>query len=114
MNSETRVLNCRSERAPQFVDITEDVTRTVAGTPIRNGLVTVYSQDATTAIKINEHEPLLLEDLERMLSESTSGRLAGTANGSAANGGQNTRRIQPRGLLSSSETIPLVDGCLLF
>jgi hypothetical protein len=54
-------------RGPQFIDITDDVRHAVAQSGIADGVVTVYSKHTTAAIKINEHEPLLLEDMERFV-----------------------------------------------
>ena len=53
--------------APQFIDITDEVERAVRRSQVRDGMVVVYSQHTTAAIKIIEHEPLLLKDLESML-----------------------------------------------
>lgn len=112
MNAQSLVLSCRSERAPQFVDITDEVGQIVAGSSIRDGLVTVYSRDPATAIKINEHEPLLIEDLERLL-RAIGGDDAPPArrNGVAA---APVRSGRPRDLLGTSETIPLTGGRLQF
>src|SRR3990172_8716309 len=51
--------------APEFIDITEDVERIVAESGVRFGLVTVFSTHTTAAIKVNENEPLLLQDMTR-------------------------------------------------
>lgn len=111
MHAQSLVLSCRSERAPQFVDITDEVGLIVADAAIRDGLVTVYSRDPATAIKINEHEPLLIEDLERLLHAIGAGEsLPDGRNGVAAT----ARSASPRNLLGTSETIPLTDGQLQF
>lgn len=112
MNAQSLVLSCRSERAPHFVDITDEVRQIVAESTIRDGLVTVYSRDPATAIKINEHEPLLIEDLERLLR--TLGGEVPPATG--RNGAATTpvRSGRPRDLLGTSETIPLTEGQLQF
>ncbi|HEX2171660.1 MAG TPA: secondary thiamine-phosphate synthase enzyme YjbQ [Dehalococcoidia bacterium] len=116
MHSQSLVLNCQSERAPQFLDITDEVCRLVAGSTIRDGLVTVYSQDAATAVKINEHEPLLLEDLERLLDELDAGApWGGSGNGTATREAvADVRPGRHRSLLGTSESIPLIDGRLQF
>ena len=128
MTAQSLILRCRSARAPEFVDITDEVCRAVAESTIRNGLVTIFTRDAATAIKINEHEPLLLQDLERLLSDLGNVGGAGAEKGPAnvANGaplGSGTggttmatrpRPLRPQSLLGSSETIPLIDGRLQF
>jgi secondary thiamine-phosphate synthase enzyme len=47
----------------QFVDITDDVADAVRASGVRKGIVTVVSRHTTAAVRIQEAEPLLLEDL---------------------------------------------------
>ena len=56
-----------SVKAPEFVDITDRVIAAVREANITMGVATVYSKHTTAAIKINEWEPLLLEDMENLL-----------------------------------------------
>ena len=58
-----------TERDPQFIDITEWISECVAESGISNGFVVAYSRHTTAAIKINENEPLLLEDVEDFLEK---------------------------------------------
>ena len=51
----------------QFIDITERVVELVEDTGIQNGIVNVQTRHTTTAIIVNENEPLLLEDMKRTL-----------------------------------------------
>lgn len=51
----------------EFVDITDRIAAIVTETGMRTGLVNVQSQHTTTAIVVNEHEPLLLADFEALL-----------------------------------------------
>ena len=60
-------LEFTTEEALQFVDITAGVSAIVARSDVWFGQVTVYSTHTTAAIKINENEPLLLEDLKQTL-----------------------------------------------
>jgi isopentenyl-diphosphate Delta-isomerase len=60
-------LRYSTEGAGQFIDITEDVASQVDRSGIRNGLVQIFSSHTTAAIRINEHEPLLLADFRRLL-----------------------------------------------
>ena len=55
--------------APEFIDITDDVIAVVEAAGIQFGQVGIFSQHTTAAIKINEHEPLLLRDLARTLRQ---------------------------------------------
>src|SRR5947207_758931 len=63
----SRWLVVETAQATEFVDLTDEVERAVAESGVRNGTVTVYSAHTTAGIVINEGEPLLLEDMTRML-----------------------------------------------
>ena len=119
----TRVL-CESiefetTSAPQFIDITDDVTAVVDAAGVQFGQVTVYSQHTTAAIKINEHEPLLLRDLARTLRNFAppngyyehndfSRRTVNMNPDECANGHAHVQHL----FLSTSETLPVIDGRL--
>jgi secondary thiamine-phosphate synthase enzyme len=107
--------------AAQFVDITADVERVVAASGIAEGSVTVFSKHTTAAIRINEHEPELLRDLAHLLaSVAPDGRAyfhndftvrwANMVEDECPNGHAHCQHL----LLGTSETIPLMDGGLLF
>ena len=63
------VLMTETTTAPEFIDITDDVAAIVADSEAWCGQVTVFSGHTTAAIKVNEHEPLLLGDLARVISD---------------------------------------------
>jgi secondary thiamine-phosphate synthase enzyme len=104
----------------QFLDITDEVAGAVRSTGVQNGIVTVVSRHTTMAVRIQEDEPLLMEDLLSFLR-----RLA-PAN---AHYQHNDFRIRthhmhddesPNGhshclqfLLGTSETVPVEDGELV-
>lgn len=50
-----------------FIDITSDVLADVAASGVRTGQCAVFSHHTTAAVIINEHEPLLLRDIARLL-----------------------------------------------
>ena len=56
-----------TEHATEFVDITGRLQALVAATGIRVGLINLQTLHTTTAIVVNEHEPLLLDDFESTL-----------------------------------------------
>src|SRR5262245_39868063 len=62
-------LEYESTAAPEFIDISKDVERVIEAAGVLFGQVTVFSQHTTAAIKINEAEPLLLQDLARTLRQ---------------------------------------------
>src|SRR6266536_1621111 len=61
-------IHLRTEEGLQFIDLTEEIVALVARSGVRNGWVNVQTLHTTTAVIVNEHEPLLLEDLKRMLA----------------------------------------------
>ncbi len=48
----------------QFIDITDSIKDIVASAGIEYGWINIQTKHTTTAIIINEHEPLLLEDMK--------------------------------------------------
>lgn len=115
----TRSVTLPTHEPIQLVDITTRIAAIVRQAGLHNGLVQVFSRHTTAAVRIQEDEPLLLEDLRQFLS-----RLAP----SDAAYGHNDFRVRtqhmhpderPNGhahclqlLLGSSESVPVVDGQL--
>ncbi|MBI1765182.1 MAG: YjbQ family protein [Acidobacteria bacterium] len=60
-------LQLDTEGGVQFIDITAQIAEVVAESGITHGWVNIQTQHTTTAIIINEHEPLLLEDMQDLL-----------------------------------------------
>jgi secondary thiamine-phosphate synthase enzyme len=60
-------LRVKTVRPVQFIDLTDDLRAAVRRARIVSGLVNVQTRHTTTGILVNEHEPLLLTDLERAL-----------------------------------------------
>ena len=59
---------CLNTDAPlQFLDFTERLAEVVRDSRIRTGFVNVQTKHTTTAVMVNENEPLLLEDMRRTL-----------------------------------------------
>jgi len=61
------VVTLRTETTRQFIDLTELVAERVRRSGISHGLVSVVTRHTTTAIVVNEDEPLLLEDMGHLL-----------------------------------------------
>lgn len=106
--------------APEFIDITDDVLAAVETSGVREGAVTVFSRHTTAAIKINENEPLLLEDMARFLERSAPReadyrhndfviRTVNMTEDECPNGHSHCQHL----LLSASETVPICDGAAL-
>ena len=110
-------LEIETTGAPGFHDITDDVIAIVEESGISFGQVTVFSNHTTAAIRINENEPLLLRDMARTLRQlapsnayyehNDFGRRTVNMNADeCANGHAHCQHL----FLSTSETIPVMDG----
>ena len=104
-------------KAPEFIDITEQVMHHVAESGIRDGLVSVYSMHTTAAIKINENEPLLIKDMEEFLCRMAPPdgvyghndftiRTVNMTEDECPNGHAHCQHL----LMSTSETLPIIGG----
>jgi len=108
-----------STKAPEFIDITSQVRLCAQDSGVRNGFILVFSRHTTAAIRINENEPLLLEDMERFLEEMASRSASYKHNDFSLRTVNMTEDECPNGhahcqhlMLSSSEMVPLADGDL--
>jgi secondary thiamine-phosphate synthase enzyme len=115
-----RRLMIRTDKGPQFVDITDGVANLARESDIRNGFAIVFTRHTTAAIRINENEPMLLRDMEEFLRkvapahvyynhDDFSRRTANISDGEQPNGHSHCQQL----LLGASEAIPIVDGQLL-
>ena len=104
-------------RAMEFIDLTERVEALVAGAGIHAGLVNIQSLHTTTAIVVNEHEPLLLDDFDALLARTAPSdalyrhddmdvRTVNLAPGERPNGHARCRAL----LLPSSALLNIAEG----
>jgi len=111
------VIRRTADRAPAFIDITDEVRRAVDASEVRDGWALVYSRHTTAAVKINENEPLLLRDMARFLEEIAPReadyrhndfvvRTANMTEDECPNGHSHCQHL----MLGASETIPVADG----
>jgi secondary thiamine-phosphate synthase enzyme len=68
------LLNITTVISTEFVDVTDRLERLVADSGIRNGIVNIQTLHTTTAIVVNEHEPLLLDDFHALLEAAAPSR----------------------------------------
>ena len=61
------LIRLQTEECLQFIDLTEEIISIVDGSGVRDGWVNIQTKHTTTAIIVNENEPLLQEDLRRLL-----------------------------------------------
>lgn len=59
-----------TKRAMEFIDLTDRIEALAAEAGIESGLVNIQTLHTTTAIVVNEHEPLLLGDFEGLLTRA--------------------------------------------
>ena len=69
MRHQSFCLSLDTKKAPEFIDITDWVSQCVAQSKVSNGFAVVYSKHTTAAVKINENEPLLLQDMANFLEK---------------------------------------------
>ena len=113
----TNSISTNTKKAQEFIDITEHVCRFVEESKVQNGMALVYSKHTTAAIKINENEPLLIEDMEKFLDRIASRedeyrhndftiRTVNMNDDECPNGHAHCQHL----LMGTSETVPIVDG----
>ena len=109
----------RTERGPQFIDITERVVEVMRKSGLANGFAVVFSKHTTAAIRINEAEPHLLNDMEQMLEKIVPAcedyghnryAHAESTNGERPNAHSHCQQL----LLGASESVPIMNGELIF
>jgi secondary thiamine-phosphate synthase enzyme len=103
----------------EFVDVTDEVEAIVRESGVRDGVAVVYAEHTTAGVVINEGEPLLLEDMTRLLEElaprgacyrhdDLSVRTVNLEPGERANGHAHCQRL----FIGASESVPVVAGAL--
>jgi secondary thiamine-phosphate synthase enzyme len=60
-------IHITTSQPTEFVDLTDRLDRLVAEAGLRFGILNVQTLHTTTAIVVNEHEPLLLADFQSLL-----------------------------------------------
>ena len=108
-----------SGRSTEFIDVTERLQSIVAATGLRIGILSVQTLHTTTAIVVNEHEPLLLADFAATLEEAAprtgvyrhddpAARTVNVTPGERVNGHAHCQAL----LLGSSVALNVIDGRL--
>jgi secondary thiamine-phosphate synthase enzyme len=107
-------------RATEFIDITDRIQSLVNACGVTVGIVNLQALHTTTAIVVNEHEPLLLADFESTLEHAAPGgaryrhddvtmRTVNLSPDERSNGHAHCRAL----LLAASASLNIVDGRLL-
>ncbi len=62
---------CLTTRHPiEFIDLTDRLEKLVADAGVPFGILNIQTLHTTTAVVVNEHEPLLLADFQRLLESA--------------------------------------------
>jgi secondary thiamine-phosphate synthase enzyme len=106
-------LKLKTQKQFELVDVTEKVKMVLASSGIASGTVTVFAPHTTAAVRINHNEPLLIQDIIKMIyrlvpvDQNYSHDLfeirSGIEAGERSNGHAHVKAF----LLGSSETIPV-------
>ncbi len=101
----------------EFVDITAQVAAAVRKAGVSDGIVTILSRHTTAAVRIQEFEPLLIEDLIAFLRRLAPASALYQHNDFQIRTQHMSDDESPNGhahclqfLLGSSETVPIVHG----
>ena len=117
MKTFTYYLKVPSSASPEFIDITDEVSGFLKASGISSGMLLVFSRHTTSAVVIQENEPLLLEDFKVMLENISSKNASYRHNdfdvrtvhmheNECPNGHSHCQHL----VLGSSETVPVIDG----
>lgn len=106
-----------SDEAPELIDITEEVEKSVEKSKLKNGQVLVYAQHTTAAIIIQEKESLLHEDLRIFLKHVAPSEVSRYKHSNAPdhiedqkpNGHSHCQHL----FLGASEVVPVENGKML-
>ena len=109
-----------SKAAVQFIDITDEVRHVVSRLGVHTGVVHVQTLHTTTALVVNEHEPLLLDDFSDLFArlaprdhayahDDPTRRSVNLVPDERVNGHAHCRAL----LLAPSVSLNIGDGCLV-
>ena len=113
----SETLEYDTQHALEFIDITADVQNVIARSGVKFGQAVIMSNHTTAAVVLNEHEPLLLNDMARVLSRIApagdyyehndfSIRTHNMTDRECANGHAHCQHM----FLGASETVPVHNG----
>jgi secondary thiamine-phosphate synthase enzyme len=117
-----RTIELQTERAFHVTDVTDHCAQLLAESGIRDGMLSVFSEHTTCAVKINERETCFLEDLRLFMEKLVPAEayyrhddlelrdpetLAGAPEDEPINGHAHIKQML---LGASSESVPVVDG----
>lgn len=111
-------INIESKMQIEFMDITDQIQDVVDKSGIREGVVLVYAPHTTMGMVINHNEPMLLQDMMRMVhkiapvDERYSHDLFELRKGNKSDGRSNGHSHCKSIFLGVSEMVPMEGGKL--
>ena len=113
-------LRIATTRPTEFIDLTDRLSRFVVDADVRDGILNVQTLHTTTAVVVNEHEPLLLTDFQAVLEaaapdsgryrhDDPTERTVNLTDAERPNGHAHCRAL----LLPSSACLNVINGRLL-
>lgn len=112
----TKRINVETKKQLEFIDVTSQVEELLDNSGIKEGSVVVYSPHSTSSIMINHNEPMLLQDMARILyrlvpiDERYGHDMFELTKHSKSDGRSNGHSHCKGMLMSCSETIPFEGG----
>jgi secondary thiamine-phosphate synthase enzyme len=117
--SRHKTLELTTDRPTVFIDLTSTLEEVVAASGVSSGILNIQTLHTTTAIVVNEHEPLLLADFVALLEDAAprpaayrhddvTRRTVNIVPGERPNGHAHCRAL----LLCPSATLNIVGGRL--
>jgi len=118
MNIYFNEITLQTDKGIQIYNLTESLNEEIAKSGMKEGLVNIISRHTTTALAINEAEPHLLEDLQTFFAKLVPPNQYYKHNDihlrtSTSDEPENAHSHILAMLLSSNESVPLVNGKLL-
>jgi len=112
-------INVDKKTSAKFFDITDSIKKLINESKINSGIAVIFSKHTTSAIVIQENEPLLLQDLSNLLEciapkeakykhNDFDIRTVHMHEDECPNGHSHCQHI----LIGTSETIPVIDNSL--
>lgn len=112
-----RRLSLETREPIDLLDITDQVAEIVRASGVRDGLVSIFTKHTTAAIRVQEDEPLLIEDLKEFLARIAPRgdhyrhndfrvRTTHMHEDESPNGSSHCLQL----LLGASESVPVADG----
>lgn len=112
-------IELQTEKQIEFINITEQVEDFIEKSRVKEGQVLVFSPHTTASVAINQDEPMLLQDLMRVLfkfapiDERYSHDMFELTNNNKSDGRSNAHSHCKNVMLGCSAAVPIENGQLM-